>query len=367
MSNHSSVTIHDMYDYHTLLIMRILLKQDSSCIDVGAHQGSILEQIIKLCPHGKHFAFEPIPHLFQSLKIQFPNVSVYDFACSNEEGTSTFFHVENDPAYSGLKVRRYDRPDPIVTEITVAKTCIDNIIPIDQKIEFIKIDVEGGELPVLKGAKQTILRNHPLIIFESGLGASEFYGTTGEFIYEFLVDACGLEINTLDGFLHGKSSLSKERLAVEFNTVSHYYFVAYNKLSEKERLEIFHKYVLDLDMRLFAMEINASGLTMTGETCHIEETNLIVNDWGPKSMKFGEIPNKQPNGNLGIWINVTGEKGIGEARVLFGDYSGHAAISDGLITTCVPPEQLTVKSSIEIFIKQISTGKIIPIGSFRIE
>ncbi len=101
--------------------------------------------------------------------------------------------------------------------------------------------------------------------------------------------------------------------------------------------------------------------------CEFPENHLIVNDWGPKSMKFGEIPNKQPNGNLGIWINVTGEKGIGEAQVLFGDYSGHAAISDGLITTCVPPEQLTVKSSIEIFIKQISTGKIISIGSFRIE
>jgi hypothetical protein len=84
-----------------------------------------------------------------------------------------------------------------------------------------------------------------------------------------------MEINTLDGLLHGKSSLSKERLAVEFNTVSRYYFVAYNKLSENEKLYIFHKYLLDLDMRLFAMEINAYGLTMTGEACHIEETNLI--------------------------------------------------------------------------------------------
>jgi hypothetical protein len=84
-------------------------------------------------------------------------------------------------------------------------------------------------------------------------------------------------------------------------------------------------------------------------------------------MKLGEIPNKQPNGNLGIWINVTGEKGIGEAHVLFGDYSGHAAISDGLITTSAPPEHLTFINSIEIFVKQISTGKIIPIGSFKIE
>jgi len=43
MSNQSKVTIHDMYDSHTSLIMRILLKKDSSCIDVGAHEGSILK------------------------------------------------------------------------------------------------------------------------------------------------------------------------------------------------------------------------------------------------------------------------------------------------------------------------------------
>ena len=67
-------------------------------------------------------------------------------------------------------------------------------MPKDFPIHFMKIDVEGAELQVLRGAIQTILKYKPVIVFEHGLGAADHYGTKPEDIYDFLVSECGLSI-----------------------------------------------------------------------------------------------------------------------------------------------------------------------------
>ena len=67
------------------------------------HKGEILSQIIRLAPEGTHFAFEPIPALFENLKNNFPQVTLYPYALCNSKGESYFQWVKNAPAYSGLK------------------------------------------------------------------------------------------------------------------------------------------------------------------------------------------------------------------------------------------------------------------------
>ncbi len=62
-----------------------------------------------------------------------------------------------------------------------------------------KVDVEGAELQVFKGAVRTLKANKPHIIFEHGLGAADHYGTTPQMIFEFLVHECGLRIFSLEG------------------------------------------------------------------------------------------------------------------------------------------------------------------------
>ena len=51
---------------------------------------------------------------------------------------------------------------PLIVELKK----LDDVIPTDVTIDFIKIDVEGAELGVLKGAKNVLLKNKPIIIFE---------------------------------------------------------------------------------------------------------------------------------------------------------------------------------------------------------
>jgi FkbM family methyltransferase len=138
--------IHQMYDQHTSLIMRMVLSGTSSCIDVGANVGEVLREMIAVAPQGHHYAFEPIPYLFDGLRSNhdFRAVEISDLALSNEAGEATFFWVKNNPAYSGLKQRRYDTPDPEIVEIKVKKARLDDVIPKARSIDLIKIYVEGG-------------------------------------------------------------------------------------------------------------------------------------------------------------------------------------------------------------------------------
>ena len=62
------VTINQRYDKQTMRIMKIVLEDNSTFIDVGSHKGEILSEAIKISPKGKHFACEPIPSLYDKLK-----------------------------------------------------------------------------------------------------------------------------------------------------------------------------------------------------------------------------------------------------------------------------------------------------------
>ena len=79
----------------------------------------------------------------------------------------------SNPAYSGIQKRKYDGSEEQDTTITVKKDTLDNLIPSDKNIDLIKIDVEGGELGVLMGAKELIARCKPVIVFWRGLGAAD--------------------------------------------------------------------------------------------------------------------------------------------------------------------------------------------------
>jgi FkbM family methyltransferase len=183
---------------------------------------------MKFAPDGKHFAFEPLPHLYEFLKEKYSNkdITVYSVALFDKKGETTFNYVLNAPAYSGIKKRHYDIPDAEISELKVETNLLDNLIPDSMQIDFIKIDVEGAELPVLRGAVQTISRCKPVIIFEFGIGAADYYDVQPEQVYDFLT-GCGLLLSTLKSFLSGKGSLSREEFCRLYTDCREYYFVTH--------------------------------------------------------------------------------------------------------------------------------------------
>jgi len=225
---HLDLTKNLEYDRLTKLIMKQTIGSDSNCIDIGCHKGEILDIILQQSPRGKHYGFEPLPFLYDRLINKYKNkATILPYALANENGFSTFQYVKNAPAYSGIKKRKYDINKPEIEEIKVKLKKLDNIIPSDIKIDFIKIDVEGAELGVLQGAKQLLKNNKPVIVFEFGLGASDFYDTKPEDMFGLLTEEVGLKISLLKSFINKKASLNLDEFTQLFNNNKEYYFIAH--------------------------------------------------------------------------------------------------------------------------------------------
>ncbi len=225
---HLDITKNLKYDRLTQQIMSKVIQADSNCIDVGCHKGEILDLMLHYSPKGKHFAFEPIPIFYNNLIEKYQSsCNIYPYALSDEPGETSFQFVKNAPAYSGIKQRAYAVEKPDIEEIKVKLELLDNIIPESTKIDFIKIDVEGAEYGVLKGGLKTIQRNKPVIVFEFGLGASDFYGSKPEEVFRFLVDVCGLQVSNLSDWVKNKGVLSLEAFKHTYEKSLEYYFIAH--------------------------------------------------------------------------------------------------------------------------------------------
>jgi len=224
---HLDVTKNIQYDRLTKAIMKKSIQENDNCIDIGCHKGEILDLMLQYSPEGKHYAFEPIPYLFEELEKKYKNkAQIFQYALSDKAGHSTFQLVKNAPAYSGIKRRHYDISNPEIEEIEVEIKTLDEIISPAEKIDFIKIDVEGGEFGVLKGAKNILQKNKPVILFECGKGASDYYGTNPLDLYDFIASEIGLNVFTLASYINNKPPLTREEFGNYFNTNAEYYFVA---------------------------------------------------------------------------------------------------------------------------------------------
>lgn len=185
-------------DKHLKLLLSFLLRPDSNCLDVGAHRGTFLTHFRRVAPAGHHIAYEPLPGLCARLAEQFPEVDVRQRALSDEEGTTTFVHVRDAPAYSGLK--QPSHPAGMTTEtITVQTESLDNHLPDGWLPNFVKIDVEGAEALVVRGALHTLRATKPVMAFEHGRGGGERYGVSDEDMYRLVREDIGLRLFDMDG------------------------------------------------------------------------------------------------------------------------------------------------------------------------
>jgi len=124
-------------------------------------------------------AFEPLPEAFKLLQ---ENISINNFcilpfqaAVSDSIGTSTLFGSSDDFQYSASLVG--DFSIGMSAKSTVVTTTIDHLIDEQPniKIDLIKIDVEGAEISVLKGMRETLEKQQPNLIIEILNDESENY------------------------------------------------------------------------------------------------------------------------------------------------------------------------------------------------
>lgn len=216
------------YDEETLLVMQRVLKPDSVCIDGGCHVGTVLEQMCRLAPSAQHYAFEPLPHLFRRLLRKFPGQHLSPHALGEKSGTTTFTHIRNAPAFSGLRERNYEDLAVEKELITVNISPLDDCIPPDTTIAFIKLDLEGGEYHAIKGGANMIRRCKPVIVFEAGTGSTGCYGVTGEMLFALCNDELDYNLSTLSLWL---SPAPRAFTLAEFleTYLREFFFIAYPK------------------------------------------------------------------------------------------------------------------------------------------
>ena len=181
------ITGHDgafLYEKIIQQLYTAILESGDTCIDVGANKGFHTFPMASLVGGaGKVYAFEPISELNSALveRARRETVNQIEFilaALGSKSGDVEFFSIKNYTPLSGLKLRS-PPADAVVEQIKVPLMRLDERIARDARVRFIKIDVEGGELDVIKGGLELIKRSRPIIAFEDGRDkAAESYGYT---------------------------------------------------------------------------------------------------------------------------------------------------------------------------------------------
>jgi FkbM family methyltransferase len=185
---------------HLTAILAACLASNANCVDIGAHTGGVLRDIVRCAPNGRHIAYEPLPELAAALARDFPGVDVRHAAVSDATGEQEFTFRMSDPMRSSLVAAgAVAPPTRDVHQLHVRTERLDDALPGDYVPALIKVDVEGAETGVFRGALQTLRRHKPIVAFEHGLGGADRYGSGPADVWQLLVDDVGLRIYDLDG------------------------------------------------------------------------------------------------------------------------------------------------------------------------
>ncbi len=197
-------------------LLALAVPADANCVDIGANIGELLAHITRYAPAGQHVAFEPIPELAERLRARFPGVDVRQAGVAAAPGTRVFTRVRGLETRSGFDISGYD-PEQL-ERFDVEVQTLDANLPPGYVPWLIKIDVEGAEVEVLRGAIATLTDHRPIVVLEH-----DSRGDT-DAIYQLLAGTANLRIFDFDG--NGPLSEAELRHKVERRT--HWNFIAHS-------------------------------------------------------------------------------------------------------------------------------------------
>lgn len=154
-----------------LLLLEFLLTTESVFFDIGTNKGEYAYYTEKLMNPKNIYLFEPEKKLNKQLQAIFGNCQVFDLALSDNKGKHQFkiplINGVADNCLSSLEVENKEDNETEAIIYEVKTDTLDNFTK-EKNItpDLIKIDVEGHELSVLKGAENFINEHHPTLIIE---------------------------------------------------------------------------------------------------------------------------------------------------------------------------------------------------------
>jgi FkbM family methyltransferase len=212
-----SLFLFGNFQRHVIADNYFSMSAEAIIFDIGANIGSMALNFARMAPGGWVYAFEPTYYAFEKLK---RNISLNPELDKRIRAVQLFVSdrsgpVHNIEAYSSWKIDgSVQKPHPLhggmirntagVAAITLDDFCIENQI---SRVDLIKIDTDGHELQVLTGARKTLGKYKPFLIFEIGLytlnehhiGFEQYFNCLKTFGYVLINSKNGNAI-TLDNY-----------------------------------------------------------------------------------------------------------------------------------------------------------------------
>jgi len=164
-------------------------------IDVGANVGFYTVMMANRLQGQRVLSIEPVPEtrevLTRNLEINsLSNVEVAAVAVGSNRGRGILSVSPNQPEYSSLgEITHPSMHDSKTVDIPIPVDTIDSLVATyGLDVGFIKLDIEGGELEALKGAKSTLLQQRPAILMETAQSLLESKGASVNQLLEFMED-----------------------------------------------------------------------------------------------------------------------------------------------------------------------------------
>jgi FkbM family methyltransferase len=182
----------------------------AAVVDVGANIGfySVIAAARAQSFDGTVHAFEPNPRIFAELERNltlnhFTNAHSQCQAVGDMISEMTLYVNENAITYSSLRRTQ----DFLAQEIRVPVTTLDAYAQThDLKMGLLKIDVEGAELLVLRGAREILNRDRPIVLYEEFARGFHEFGYAISDVRAFLRDF-GYRLMAIDETTRSPQSL----------------------------------------------------------------------------------------------------------------------------------------------------------------
>lgn len=177
------------HEPETEMVFKEIAKTSQVFLDVGANIGYFSFLVKQMSPHAEVYSFEPLPQNIEAYKKnqqlnQFSKMHLQEVCVADQKGETEFLippkeesgwgRMAHRDLFSGEKIKR-----PV---ITLDQFCQEKQMG---KVDLMKIDVEGYEYKVLKGAINIIEKDRPRICIELNEPCLLDTGTSGEEIFAF--------------------------------------------------------------------------------------------------------------------------------------------------------------------------------------
>lgn len=186
----SQIFFRGSYSTDCLAVLKHRLKPDSVFLDIGANHGEFSVAAALMAPSGRVIAFEPMPRNLERLQAnitlnQLTNVRIMPLGLGDQQGTFPI-HDQSAPYEDGTinegLASLYAAGNRSRLSASIEVRLLDQLEPLLQldRVDWIKLDIEGAEWPALRGAQRILQRYRPTLMVEIGRATCRAAGYEAE-------------------------------------------------------------------------------------------------------------------------------------------------------------------------------------------